>query len=160
MPIVFNLEQFFKGYLHYGCSYKETSNEKVMQKFTLTKDSIPDAPSYQCILGPSGCHVDNDCSYKDAFWCACAGKSCLRYKEVELNSGTVKTEVYAFKEKSPGWGWQGCKLSGLSCWCTEPSSTWRVSWTGDNDDSLRDIHHMLSQRRSRVEALKKDCEIP
>jgi hypothetical protein len=158
MAKVLNLEQFYKGYLHFGCSYEETSNKKVLQKFVLSEDSVPDAPTYKCMLGPTGCHVNDDCHYKHAFWCACAGESCVRYKDVKLNSGTKKKEAYAYTSESPGWGWQGCKLSFFSCKCKEPRSNWEESWTGDNDDGLRDIHSMLAIKRNYYSALEEKCD--
>lgn len=156
MAKVLNLEQFFKGYLNFGCSFKETSNKKVLQKFVLSKNSDPNLPTYQCLLGPSGCYEDKDCHYKHPFWCACAGKSCIRYKLVTLNSGTTKQEAYAHESVSPGWKGQGCKLKGFKCKCKKPRSNWSVSWSGDNaGGGLRDIHYSLAKGRSHVGRRKR-----
>lgn len=157
MAKVLNLEQFYKGYLHFDCSFEETSNNKVLQKFVLSKDSDPEAPTYKCMLGPTGCHVHDDCHYKHAFWCACAGESCVRYKDVKLNSGSTKKEAFAYTSESPGWGWQGCKLSGFSCWCKAPRSNWEESWSGDDEDGLRDVHSALAMARGNVGALTDEC---
>lgn len=145
MVRVFNLEQYFKGFLNFGCSYDKTTNGKVLQKFVLGEDSDPNTPIYKCMLAPEGCHDNDDCHYKDAFWCACAGPSCIRYKDVKLNSGLTRKEAYAYTLKDPGWGWHGCERSELTCWCTAPGKTWQEAWSGEKNLNVRRDLHSLNQ---------------
>ncbi|XP_020896890.1 DELTA-thalatoxin-Avl2a isoform X2 [Exaiptasia diaphana] len=147
-----NLEQFYKGFLHFGCTYKKTSNGKEIQKFDLAEESDPESPTYVCKLGPEGCHVDDDCHYKDAFWCACYGDSCLRYKDTQLKAGGIKKEAYAYKSGTR-WGWQGCQRKVFSCYCSDPRKNWETSWRGEDlDNALRDVHSMLLEKNRRDQA--------
>ena len=147
-----NLEQFYKGYLHFGCSHKKTNNGKELQKFDLAEDSDPEDPTYVCKAAPEGCKVDDDCHYEDAFWCSCSGESCVRYNDKKLASGTMKTEVYAYK--GSGWAWQGCKYwFAKGCYCSEPRKYWKSTWRGDDrDNALRDVHSMLLEKKRRDQA--------
>ena len=157
-----NLEEYYKGYLDYGCSYKKTANGKTLQKFIPTENSTPDFPSYQCVLAPEGCHDDNDCHYRNAFWCACGGQSCVRYTDIMLNSGFTKTEANAYNPDTSYWGWHGCRRNVFQCFCTAPSNTIDVVWRDDRQHVLQNVHITLDKRRRRdeakIRALEKRCK--
>jgi len=141
-----NLEQFYKGYLSFGCFYTKSTNKKVeMQKFEFSEDSDPEAPTYKCYLGPEGCHDDEDCHYEHPFWCSCAGESCVRYKNQETDSGSKKKT--AFAESSRTWSWHGCVRNYFKCYCKNKNKNFQESWNGDTDDALRDVHSIMMKRR-------------
>nr|Q76DT2.1 RecName: Full=DELTA-thalatoxin-Avl2a; Short=DELTA-TATX-Avl2a; AltName: Full=Toxin AvTX-60A; Short=Av60A; Flags: Precursor [Actineria villosa]BAD04943.1 AvTX-60A [Actineria villosa] len=155
-----NLEQFYKGFLHFGCSFLHTSNadnaDVEIQKFDFAKTSDPDAPTYVCKVGPEGCQHHEDCHYRAAFWCECGGpydlaRTCLRYKTEKLNSGSTKRECYPNKES--GFAWHGCQLHGLSCWCSAPNKNWEETWSGeDTNNALNDVHQVLMEKKRRDQA--------
>ena len=117
-----NLEYFYKGFLNYGCKYQVDRNT-VLQKFISVPQSSSRHPAYKCIIAPDGCHNNNDCHYRHAFWCECRGDSCVRYYD---GSGIQKTIAKVFR--GSGWAWQGCSLGFFRCYCSNPNNHWKVVW--------------------------------
>ena len=125
-----NLEYFYKGFLNYGCNYQVDKNT-VLQKFVNAPQGSSRYPAYKCVIAPDGCHSDNDCHYRDAFWCECRGDSCVRYYK---GSGIQKTVAKVFR--GSGWGWQGCSLSFFQCYCSSPNYHWKMVW-GPNVEEMQ-----------------------
>ena len=147
---VVNLENYYKGYLNFGCPLMKVNNY-VVQKFQLVGSTT--LPAYQCVIAPMGCHQYNDCHYRDAFWCECRGDTCIRYgKQFDYNTGTTRETPYAFTDS--GWGWQGCTLSGFTCYCTEPSPNWKVIWETNDESSKSLIAFSRSTEDSANDARK------
>ena len=131
-----NLEAYYKGYATMSCRYRYRSNV-VLQVFNHTKESTPAHPMYECKIPPKGCTVDNDCQYRAAFWCQCKGDSCIRYGK-KAHSGD--THIVANPFTGDGWGWQGCDLYGLACYCVN-NKIWTVIWKqGDNSKSQKHLY--------------------
>ncbi|KAJ7383083.1 hypothetical protein OS493_030970 [Desmophyllum pertusum] len=101
-----NLENYFIGYLSYGCRLVESGGVK-LQKFDRTEGSTENSPRFECSLAKEGCHGEDDCHYKGypGIWCSCRGSSCVRYKSVE-QGGVRKQTAYANNKED--WAWQGC----------------------------------------------------
>lgn len=82
--------------------------------------------------------------------CACKGESCVRYKDLELNTGLKKKIAYA--ETTGEWEGQGCKKKRLlNCRCVKENKNWEESWSGDRDAdaALRDVHHRMVEAKRR-----------
>ena len=66
---------------------------KRRQMASCFKSSAPPPIVRPTSLRISACSVHkdatktNDCHYRAAFWCACGGQSCVRYRDVPLSSG-------------------------------------------------------------------------
>ena len=158
-----NLDQYYNGYLHFGCTKEATENaggkEIVMQKFDLARDSETDSPTYECKIYAEGCHHNEDCHYRAAFWCECGGpypkaRSCLRHKTSKLAAGSEKKSI--FLQTAHSWGWHGCQLKGFSCWCTDESTRWTTTWSGEEkDQAMRDYHIKIMARKRRDKAAKR-----
>ena len=130
-----NLQYYYLGFLNYGCSFKKGRGIH-MQKFDYTKSSSEKSPEFECSLAAEGCHTDDDCHYK-FIWCSCYGRSCVRYKKVEQETGVSKITVHANHDKD--WGWHGCdwKVAGSYCDCyNDRRGTRKVVWTMLNRDAV------------------------
>ena len=123
-----NLEYFYKGFLNYGCDYRVYKNT-VLQKFVNAPQGSSEHTAYKCVIAPDGCHSDNDCHYRHAFWCECRGDSCVRDSG---GSGNQKTVATIFRGR--GWAWQGCSLGFFKCYCSNPNNYWRVVWGPNVED--------------------------
>ena len=122
-----NLQYYYLGYLNYGCRHRESGGVH-MQKFNYTKNPDQETPEFECTLAAEGCHSDSDCHYKPV-WCSCRGSSCVYYKKVYQDTGTIKTTAYANTDHD--WGWQGCHwyapLSFCKCYnYKKPKVVWRM----------------------------------
>lgn len=154
-----NLEQFYKGFLSFGCSYTKI-NEIELQKFELSKDSDPDAPTYVCKLAPEGCHNDDDCHTKNVINCVVYGDTAVRYNDTELNTGSTKKEAFIYTGTE--WEGPGCNKKGFKCKCTKPKTERLESWSGDNDSdkAIRDINSILTAKRrsdqAKLQQVKKE----
>ncbi|KAJ7392549.1 hypothetical protein OS493_012229 [Desmophyllum pertusum] len=128
-----NMENYYLGYLNYGCPHIEsTSGEVHIQKFDHTKGSKEENPEYECSLAKEGCHSNNDCHYKP-IWCSCYGPSCVHYKAVEQDTGHKETAYANTADKDQYWGWEGCSwkagLAGSYCMCyNHPRDVRRQVW--------------------------------
>ena len=126
-----NMEQYYTGYLSYGCTYS-TVGSLALQKFGLSPLSSPSVPKYECTLAHQGCHNDDDCHYR-LVKCKCQDHTCVRYRYSELDTGDKKTEAYINHQDK--WYWNGCgwKVAGSKCECkTKGDSGRTVVWSGDN----------------------------
>ena len=154
-----NLEDYYKGYLNYGCNYIRTPSielqyftntglpPKMQAEFHHGSNSLEESHQpFTCWIAGSGCHSQNDCHYRAAFWCECNGDSCVRYKEEKQNTGVTKKIPYIYHES--GWGWHGCSLHGFSCSCDYVSSAVEV-WRPDTD--ARDFERFFTQNVMKVE---------
>ncbi|KAJ7383053.1 hypothetical protein OS493_030939 [Desmophyllum pertusum] len=124
-----NLENYYIGYLSYGCRLVESGGVK-LQKFDRTKGFTENSPQFECSLAKEGCHGEDDCHYKGypGIWCSCRGSSCVRYKSVE-QGGVSKQTAYANTKED--WAWQGCGwyLAGSWCSCYNKNRDWRqIVW--------------------------------
>ncbi|XP_068712440.1 DELTA-thalatoxin-Avl2a-like [Montipora foliosa] len=111
-----NLQYYYLGYLNYGCKLKESGGVQ-LQKFDYTRGSTMESPEFECSLASKGCHNDGDCHYRVGITCSCYGKTCVRYKDEEQDTGVSKRIAYANTDKK--WGWYGCdwKVAGFTCAC-------------------------------------------
>ena len=149
-----NLENYYKGYLNFGCP-RQTINGLVVQKFQLGSQHYK-LPTYECALTPTGCHQDDDCHRHFNQWCECRGNTCIKYKqEFDYHTGTNRLVPYAFT--NPGWYDQGCvKVSLLGkCACNEPNTNWKVIWKSDDESfiSLIAFSRLLESGKARKEEL-------
>ena len=130
-----SLESFYKGYLNYGCQLEQKNAVVcILQKFHIAPNSNLLFPIYQCSLAPSGCQDNDDCHYRDAFWCECRGDSCISHSDKTLSTGMTKK--YAQVHQWSGWGWQGCELVVFSCYCNSRNYNWEVVWQLDQDKMM------------------------
>ena len=97
-----NLEQFFQGFLSYGCS-NLASGGVVIQSFDHTRGSNEKYPEYQCTLAKEDCHKYDDCHLRP-MWCSCQGESCVHFKFVEQDTGVSKQTAYA--NTVANWRWK------------------------------------------------------
>ena len=158
MAMARNLEEFYKGFLSYGCSYQTTRNRKVLQKFVHSPYNTQEFPAYQCTIGPEGCHDHNDCHYRIGVWCACGGESCIRWKNVKRSNGETKTQALVHNPPTSYWGWHGCDLSPAlsSCWCYNESDEWKVVWRDSNQRVIANIHETVRKRLGRAQDIIKN----
>ncbi|KAJ7383082.1 hypothetical protein OS493_030969 [Desmophyllum pertusum] len=131
-----NLENYFIGYLSYGCRLVESGGIK-LQKFDRTEGSTENSPRFECSLAKEGCHGEDDCHYKGypGIWCSCRGSSCVRYKSVD-QGGVRKQTAYANNKED--WAWQGCDwyLAGSWCSCYNKNRDWReIVWSLPSRDA-------------------------
>ena len=125
LPKAVNLENYYKGYLNFGCPLLSINNH-VVQKFQLAKD--PGAlPGYRCDIAPTGCHNNSDCQYRASFWCQCKGDTCINYNS-KLQYDTGSTRDIPYVVTTDGWGWQGCRRHGFSCSCNHENKNWKTIW--------------------------------
>ena len=148
-----NLENYYKGYLNFGCPLQSINNH-VVQKFQLAKDPGT-LPGYQCVIAPTGCHQNDDCQYRDAFWCQCKGDTCINYSnKLQYDTGSTRDIPYAFVED--GWGWQGCVVDSVftrTCSCTDQNKNWKTIWEY-NEESYNDL--MIYSHSSKSGNATKD----
>ena len=145
-----NLQYYYLGFLNYGCSFVEEGGLH-MQKFNYTRSSSDRSPEFECTLAAEGCHTDDDCRYKPV-WCSCYGRSCVRYKTVDQETGVTKFTAHANHDKN--WGWHGCdwKVSGSWCKCyNDRRGTRRVVWTMLNRDAVLKSSEYGFQNNSRLQ---------
>ena len=141
-----NLEYYYLGFLNYGCSPKQDmTGEQDLRMFNLAKGSSPTAPQYECSLAPEGCHSNGDCHVKAFSRCRCYGTSCIKYKEVTLDTGKKKKIAEVNRDDSSLKGY-GCsyKSSKAQCYCTDESKERTVVWRGESGskDVLYKAHHL------------------
>ena len=75
---IVNMEQYFMGFLDFGCTLLEGGGLK-LRRFELSKHSTTENPDYECVLERNGCHSDDDC-HKGAFFKAfCYGSTCVEH---------------------------------------------------------------------------------
>ena len=149
-PKALNLEAYYKGYKGYQCSYQAQAGVE-LQKFNYNDQSTADYPIFHCIIPPQGCQVDDDCHYRDAFWCECRGSSCLRHYQTTTNTG--KTRKYAAPFTESGWGWQGCARHGFTCSCDDRNWNWLEVWRQSLDEKnfISKLHTTQKARKSHKE---------
>ena len=111
-----NLQYYYLGFLNYGCRFIESRGVHI-QKFDYTRGTSKESPEFECSLAAEGCHHPDDCGYRVGVWCACRGKSCVKYKWDKQDTGTSKVTGYANTQYD--WGWHGCdwKVAGFECDC-------------------------------------------
>ncbi|XP_078356965.1 DELTA-alicitoxin-Pse2b-like [Oculina patagonica] len=147
-----NLEQYYLGFLNYGCSYI-TSGGVDIQKFDHTKGSNEMYPEYECSLAKEGCHSDKDCHFR-TMWCSCRGESCVRYKSVEQDTGVSKQTAYA--NTHANWAWKGCSwtVHGLHCVCKNKNRESRnVVWSLPSRDLVvQDAPHHGANHKAKDSA--------
>lgn len=133
-----NLQNYYLGYLNYGCPLK-TSEQVEIQKFDYSTTSSPESPEFECSLAAEGCHSHDDCHYRFiGIKCACYGKTCIRYKSVDQKAGTRK-EIGFVNEKDD-FVWKGCgwKVPGSYCHCKNDNIGYRKqTWIAPSNDAAR-----------------------
>ena len=145
-----NLQYYYLGFLNYGCPFVEEGGIH-MQKFNYTRSSSDISPEFECSLAAEGCHTDKDCHYKPV-WCSCYGRSCVRYKTVDQETGVPKFTAHANHDKN--WGWQGCdwKVPGSWCKCyNDRRGTRRVVWAMLSRDAVLKSSEYGFHNNSRVQ---------
>lgn len=143
----FNMEAYYKGYKNYGCALR--TDGIVLQKFHYSNQSTQHNPILQCSIAPEGCRSNDDCHYRNAWWCECSGDSCVRYKKTKLNTGVERYDAEIFTGHD--FAWQGCGgAAALSCTCKHPKHKWKTVWTSSDED------HTLAYALHSVE--KKEDE--
>ena len=106
------------------------------------------------MIAPTGCHHDNDCHYRSAFWCECRGDTCIRYDtQFDYNTDTTREKPYAFTNS--GWGWQGCTRRSFTCHCTKPNPNWKVIWE-THDESSKSLIAISRSTESSADNARKD----
>ena len=152
-----NLEAFYKGYLNYGCQYRETGNT-VLQNFTHSPQSTDAHPIYQCVIPSEGCQDDNDCHQRAPNWCECRGDSCVRHYQEVLGTGDVKT--VAEVHQNTGWAGPGCEVDWFTCYCVDAGFTWEVVWEDQQDMlMLTEILHSSALKKQREQQGKNKFEL-
>ena len=130
-----NLEQYYLGYLNYGCPYIDSGGVDI-QKFDHTKGSSEMYPEYECTLAKEGCHKNEDCHLKP-MWCSCRGESCVRYESVEQDTGVSKQTAYANTDSD--WASKGCDwtVRGFKCACKNKNlDSRKIVWSLPSRDSV------------------------
>ncbi|XP_032219425.2 DELTA-alicitoxin-Pse2b [Nematostella vectensis] len=123
-----NLEQFFKGFLAFGCKQMGIY-DIVTTKFALAPYASKGNPMYQCLLLEPGCNKDSDCSYQAFEGCKCDGKTCFGNMLERRADGTIRKIAYNYK----GYEWitqaPGCeyKYRSFKCKCLKKPG-WSVIW--------------------------------
>ncbi|KAI6658131.1 MAC/Perforin domain-containing protein [Oopsacas minuta] len=123
-----NLQAYYEGYLNFGCDYLVSSTYVQLQKFNHSETSTDDYPRYECTIAPYGCQVNEDCHYRDAFWCECRGDSCVSYSTIK-SSTNVKRKVPTIFTGS-GNAWQRCNIYGFDCECSR-NTVWQKIWSSE-----------------------------
>ncbi|EDO37292.1 predicted protein [Nematostella vectensis] len=127
-----NLEQFFKGFLAFGCEMKGVE-DVVTNKFKLAPYATVDNPIYQCLLREPGCSNDSDCNYHAFKGCKCDGKTCIDNRVVQQGDGTSKKialvyrKEYRWMSEAPGCEY---KYRSFKCRCAIDAG-WSVIWASD-----------------------------
>ena len=159
-----NLQYYYLGYLNYGCRFKESRGVE-FQKFDYARGSTNESPEFECSLAGKGCHNDGDCHYRIGVKCACYGKTCVRYKEEEQDTGVSKKTAYANTEDTK-WGWYGCdwKVAGFKCGCYNDNigvreQVWRMPSRDavQKGDRRNGTHNRLKYRTS--DKIQKESEV-
>ena len=153
-----NLQYYYLGFLNYGCRFKESRGVQ-LQKFDYTRGSSKESPEFECSLAAEGCHHPDDCGYRVGIWCACRGKSCVKYKSEKQDTGSSKLTAYANTQED--WGWLGCdwKVAGFTCDCYNKNigfrkQVWRMP---SRDIPQKDVpHHMSGESENPDEDLDQD----
>ena len=73
-----NLQQYYIGYLDFGCELIETP-ELELRRFEKSPYDSKDVPNYQCVLEKEGCHEDSDCKSTGGFESNCDGPTCVEH---------------------------------------------------------------------------------
>ncbi|EDO41387.1 predicted protein [Nematostella vectensis] len=125
-----NLEQFFKGFLAFGCK-KKTVQDTTTTKFNLAPFSSSSNPIFQCLLRDPGCNNDKDCKYHAFKGCKCDGKTCVDNKLVDRGDGSQKKVAVSYDEgdtsEVPGCEYQ---FRFFKCKCTTKPG-YSVIWQSD-----------------------------
>ena len=153
-----NLQYYYLGFLNYGCRFKESRGVH-LQKFDYTRGSSKESPEFECSLAAEGCHHPDDCGYRVGIWCACRGKSCVKYKSEKQDTGSSKLTAYANTQYD--WGWHGCdwKVAGFTCDCYNNNigfrkQVWRMP---SRDVPQKDVpHHVSGESENPDEDLDQD----
>ena len=148
-----NLENYYKGYLNFGCPL-QTINALVVQKFQFVGGYK--LPAYKCILTPIGCHQDEDCHRHLNHWCECKGDTCIRYhKKFDHLIGTTRLVPYAFHDS--GWYDQGCVKSSFfgPCECSDSNKIWKTIWKSHDESfiSLIAFSRLLNNDKAKKDEL-------
>jgi len=128
---VIQLENFYKGYLNFGCP-SMTINGLAVQKFERVEGSNVTRPDFRCAIIPTGCNSDDDCHFKLPYNCECRGDTCFRYRiETNSHTGISRNVPYSFTES--GWENQGCYVHNFKCFCDNKDSKWETIWHTDGE---------------------------
>ena len=76
--IALNMEQYYLGYLDFGCSLLEAATLQ-LRRMELSPHSTKEIPNYRCVLEREGCHKDSDCKTGVGFESNCDGQTCVEH---------------------------------------------------------------------------------
>lgn len=134
MTRVIFLENYYKGYLNFGCP-SMTINGLTVQKFELVEGSDVTRPDFRCAIIPTGCNSNDDCHFKLPYDCECRGDTCFRYRiETNSHTGDPRYVPYAFTES--GWDREGCYVNKFKCYCDNKDAIWEMVWHTDEEISI------------------------
>ena len=134
--IALNLEQYYMGFLDFGCSLIPPGGEGLLlRSFKFSPFSTKQIPSYICELEKEGCHSDDDCHPGWFFHSFCSGPTCVEH--VPPSPGT-KAESAKIRTESKGYSDEGINQScyyqpvPIDGKCFEDSSKFKnkIIWGG------------------------------
>ena len=94
--LALNLEQFYMGFLDFGCSMLET-NDLQLRRFQFSRYSTIQVPDYICVLEREGCHKDEDChATHEGYQSHCHGSTCVEHRPppfgIKAEGAEIRTE--------------------------------------------------------------------
>ena len=134
-PLALNLEQYYRGYLDFGCSslrpeqvkrratpLRSSVDDLRLRRFEFSPDSTKENPEYWCVLEREGCHRDEDCKSETSngvvkSYCYGGTSGCVEY--LSSSSESVAPCV-TIREKQSGDSREGINQS---CYFNETSGT-------------------------------------
>ena len=107
--IALNLEQYYMGFLDFGCSLLPPSGEGLLlRRFKFSLFSSELIPHYVCELEKEGCHSDNDCQAGWFFHSFCSGPTCVEHVPA---SPSTKADSAKIRKESKGYDTEGINQS-------------------------------------------------
>ena len=105
-----NLEQYYLGFLQFGCSVIPGKNDMLLRRFQLSPKSKEESikndthyrPHYWCVLEKEGCHSDADCHRYGGFQSNCDGRTCVEHLPASFGS-TAKKAQYLTEKKGDSY---------------------------------------------------------
>ena len=150
-PKALNMQQYYLGYLNFGCPYVEIPRKDI-QKFAHHKDHQTTRPLYHCRIAAEGCTEDTDCHYQNVR-CKCGGKSCIKHESVRTNTGATRLKP-VLNDKNEKWsGSYDCHLPfpGFECKCKNRRPM-REIWS----EAVNDLNVLYSVNSMLMKTAEKE----
>ena len=138
---VLNLQQYYEGFLDFGCTLLEEGDLKLRQ-FEFSRHSTTEIPDYVCVLEKSGCHTDTDCHHGPFFQAHCYGDTCVEYYKPPFGFKAERARIRRAKSGGDTEGinqscyYQATPISGK---CDSGRFHYKIIWDGVDDAANRPI---------------------